>query len=281
MPIPKPKKNESHDDFIDRCMSDEVMVKEYDDSDQRLAVCETQWDNSRDNSPPDREMRVLSPEDVELRVVGDDEPKITGYAAKYGKWSMDLGGFTERIRRGAFDEAIMESDVRALKNHDPNLLLGRTASETLRLESNSVGLKFEVDVPKTTTGTDTVEEIRRGDLSGCSFAFTVSEDDWKYNEDGTVERTIRKVDRLFDVGPVTYPAYPDTTVAARSLDAFRSSAKREQESAEESQPQAESEEQQAEQKKEPKNLDFDTRNRIERDYRRAGRMIERNRPAES
>jgi hypothetical protein len=166
MPIPKPKKNESHDDFIDRCMSDEVMVNEYDDTDQRLAVCETQWDNSRDKVPPDREVRVLSPEDVELRVVGDNEPKITGYAAKYGKWSMDLGGFTERIRKGAFDAAILESDVRALKNHDPNLLLGRTASETLRLESNSVGLKFEVDVPNTTTGTDTVEEIRRGDLSG-------------------------------------------------------------------------------------------------------------------
>lgn len=171
--------------------------------------------------PEGMEVRILAADDIELRVSDDEKPKITGYAAKYGKWSLDLGGFTERIRAGAFDEALEKCDVRALKNHDPNLLLGRSSSGTLRLETNSVGLGFEIDPPDTNTGRDTVEEIRRKDITGCSFAFTILEEDWKFCEDDTIQRTIIKVDELFDVGPVTYPAYPDTTVAARSLDEFK------------------------------------------------------------
>ena len=171
-----------------------------------------------DNKKPEKVLRTLGPEEVELRITDKDDPKITGYAAKFSKWSLDLGGFREKVRKGAFDEAIEKSDVRALKNHDRNLLLGRTSSGTLRLKINSVGLGFEIDPPNTTTGSDTIEEIRRGDLSGCSFAFTVVEDDWKYPEEGPIERTIIKVGEIFDVGPVTYPAYPDTTVAARSTE---------------------------------------------------------------
>jgi len=163
------------------------------------------------------ERRILSVDNIEMRVTDDDKPRITGYAAKFGIFT-DLGWFREKIKKGAFDEALKTSDVRCLKNHDPNLILGRTTSETLRLESNSVGLKFDNDMPDTTTGKDTREEIRRGDISGCSFSFTVEEEDWKHFKDKPSDRTIVKVGRLFDVGPVTYPAYPDTTVAARSLE---------------------------------------------------------------
>jgi len=170
------------------------------------------------------ERRVMAIDDIELRVTDDDNPKITGYAAKFNKWSLDLGGFREKIQKGAFDEAIDNSDVRALKNHDPNLLLGRTSSGTLRLSTNARGLGFEVDMPDTTTGRDTITEIKRKDISGCSFSFTTAEDDWKYLEDGRVERTIIKVGELFDVGPVTYPAYPDTTVAARSMEKAKAEA---------------------------------------------------------
>ena len=168
--------------------------------------------------PAALERRVMAIDDIELRVTDDESPKITGYAAKFNKWSLDLGGFREKIQKGAFDEAVDKSDVRALKNHDPNLLLGRTSSGTLRLNTNARGLGFEIDPPDTATGRDTVTEIRRKDITGCSFSFTTAEDDWKYLEDGRVERTIIKVDELFDVGPVTYPAYPDTTVAARSME---------------------------------------------------------------
>jgi len=221
---------------------------------------------SNSEMPDYIERRVLSVDDVELRVTDDEKPKITGYAAKFGKWSVDLGGFVEKIRAGAFDDALKEADVRALKNHDPNLILGRTTSGTLRLDTNSVGLRFEVDPPNTSTGKDTVEEIRRKDITGCSFAFTVAEDDWKYKEEGPVERTIIRVGELFDVGPVTYPAYPDTTVAARSLDAFKESLKR-------NKPEKKEEK--------PKEIDATRQRDIERKYRKAGRIIARNKSAEN
>lgn len=265
MPLPKPKKDEMHDEFMDRCMGDKVMLGEYEDDKERYAVCQSQWDNSR-NYPANVERRLLPVDDVELRVIDDDSPRIAGYAAKYNKWSVDLGGFTEKIRKGAFDEAMEKSDIRCLKNHDPNLILGRSTSGTLRLKSNTVGLNFEADVPKTTTGTDTVEEIRRKDITGCSFSFTTLEDDWKYNEDGTVERTIVKVGEMFDVGPVTYPAYPDTTVAARSLEVFKKQ---------------HSENKDNKKENKPAQIDDERMRELRVGYRRCGRIINRCKQAEA
>jgi len=226
-----------------------------------------------------KETRLMQPEDAEFRIDdNDDEVRISGFAAKFGKWSENLGGFREKIRKGAFTEAIKESDVRALKNHDSNLLLGRTKSGTLRLEETSTGLRFVCDVPDTVTGRDTVTEIKRGDLSGCSFAFTVEEDDWKYKEDNDlVERIIIKVGRLYDVGPVTYPAYPDTTVAARSLEEFRETLPKEpkeEEGAEEEIEEVE-ETEEVEEKVEENQLDFETQHAIDAGYRKAGRIIQR------
>jgi len=275
MPLPKPKKNESQDDFMDRCMSDKVMKEDYEDEKQRYAVCQTQWDNSRTSSETAGitatiERRILSVEDMELRVTDDDEPKISGYAAKYGVWSLDLGGFKEKIRVGAFDEALEKCDIRALKNHDPNFLLGRTSSGTLRLKSNSIGLKFDIDSPDTNTGRDTIVEIRRKDITGCSFSFTTKEDDWKYYEDSRLnERTIIKIGELFDVGPVTYPAYPDTTVAARSMDAHQKSTEQEKRNAE----------QKGQKSDEEIKLERERQRDIDKKYRKAGRIINRNKPA--
>lgn len=188
-----------------------------------MPVMKPEKDESRDDKRQTDgvERRILPPGEIELRVDGDDQPRLVGYAAKYGILT-DLGWFREKIKSGAFDDAVKDGDVRCLKNHDPNLILGRTKSGTLRLTTNTVGLRFEDDVPETNTGRDTLEEVRRGDISGCSFAFTVAEEDWKYLEDDIPERTIIKIGQLFDVGPVTYPAYTDTTVAARSLEQFRS-----------------------------------------------------------
>ena len=257
MPLPKPKKNEKEDDFLTRCMEDDVMNEEYPDEKQRYAICQSLWDEK--TMPMNVERRIFNVEDIELRVIDDEKPKITGYVAKYGKWSVDLGGFTERIKAGAFDEVLERCDVRALKNHDVNLLLGRTSSGTLRLSTNTVGLNFEIDPPNTNTGRDTIEEIRRKDITGCSFSFITAEDDWKYNEDGTVQRTIIKIGELFDVGPVTFPAYPDTSVAVRTLDAFKEHL----------------------QKAEVKTIGKERQRQIERMYRKAGRIIFRNRQAEA
>jgi len=221
--------------------------------------------------PENCERRVIAFEDTELRVSDDDKPKITGYAAKFGKWSLDLGGFKEKIRAGAFDEALEKSDVRALKNHDPNLLLGRTTSGTLRLKTNSVGLQSEIDPPDTSTGRDTIEEIRRKDITGMSFSFTTAEDDWKYLEDGSVERTIIKVGELFDVGPVTYPAYPDTTTAVRSMGVNRLKAEKKVQE-EKAQVEEKTEEEKQEERERQRGYD--------KKYRKAARIINRNKPAE-
>jgi len=170
---------------------------------------------------PEMERRFFSCEDIEIRLDDGKEPKLSGYAAKYNIFA-DVLWFREKIKPGAFDDALKKDDVRCLKNHDPNLILGRKSSGTLRLDTNTVGLRFDVDVPNTTTGNDTLEEVRRKDISGCSFSFIVAEEDIKTFDDGRpMERTIVKIGKLFDVGPVTWPAYKETTVVSRSLDIFK------------------------------------------------------------
>jgi HK97 family phage prohead protease len=226
--------------------------------------------------PDDCERRVLTVDDMELRVEGDDggPSLITGYTARFNKWSVDLGGFREKIKPGAFDDAIADCDVRALKNHDPSLLLGRTSAKTLRLATNARGLKMEIDVPDTTTGRDTAEEIRRKDITGCSFSFTTAEDEWKYNDDGSVQRTIVKVGELFDVGPVTFPAYPDTSVAARSLDAFKDQNERSDEhEGDETEPVPAA--------PGPEYVNDERQRQYARTYRKLGRFLQRQRSTES
>ena len=178
-------------------------------------------ENGKSAVPENVETRFLSPQNNEMRIEGEEKRKIVGYAAKYGIFA-DLGWFKEKIQEGAFDD-VLADDIRCLKNHDMNLILGRTKSGTLKLETNSTGLKFYNDVPDTTTGRDAIEEIKRGDITGCSFSFIVGEQSWKYFEDKNQlpERTIVKIQKLLDVGPVTFPAYTDTIVAARSMEEFR------------------------------------------------------------
>lgn len=170
----------------------------------------------------DIERRIIPNEDVELRVIRDDgkPAKLTGYAAVFNKESLDLGGFVEVIKPNAFASSLKGSDVRALRNHDPNLLLGRNTAGTLRLEENNKGLKFELDLPDTELGRDTAEAVGRGDLSGCSFGFTTKTDSW-HEQDSKTVRELVEIEQLYDIGPVTYPAYPDTTLALRSLNQYQ------------------------------------------------------------
>lgn len=148
----------------------------------------------------------------------DGSTTIIGHAAVFNKLSSDLGGFKELIAPNAF-ENVLTDDVRALINHDPNLLLARTTSGTLNLKQTNEGLQYSFDVPDTTYGRDLIISMERGDISQSSFAFTIEEDSWESTEDGEI-RTINKVKQLYDVSPVTYPAYPsadDLTLAKRSL----------------------------------------------------------------
>ena len=148
----------------------------------------------------------------ELRVEGDESPKIRGYAAVFGELSENLGGFREKISAGAFAKSL-DADVRALWNHDPGVVLGRTKSGTLRLEEDERGLFVEIDPP--TEARSYIESIQRGDVDQMSFGFRVVKDAWEQTDDYSI-RTLIEVD-LFDVSPVTFPAYPQTSVAIRSV----------------------------------------------------------------
>jgi HK97 family phage prohead protease len=157
---------------------------------------------------------------VEVRADAD-APGLSGYAALYGSVTEIAGLFREQIAPGAFAEAAGRDDVRALFNHDANFVLGRTTSGTLKLTDDNKGLRYDVDPPDTTWARDLMVSVKRGDVSQSSFAFEVTEDEWEYGKRGEMPlRTIRKV-RLYDVSPVTYPAYESTTVSARSLEAAK------------------------------------------------------------
>ena len=156
---------------------------------------------------------------IELRVEGDDSPKIVGHAAVFGKWSEDLGGFREKIAPGAFSKTIQEGDVRALFNHDSNYVLGRNKAGTLSLEEDKKGLKVNIDPPDTQWARDLTTSISRGDITQMSFAFRTIKDMWTEPKKGQTvsQRELLEVE-LFDVSPVTFPAYPQTDVGVRSVD---------------------------------------------------------------
>lgn len=169
------------------------------------------------------ERRFLSADVVPVTLTerqGDEPRKIKGYAAvffdpaqpgtEYELWE----GTVERIMPGAFTRALREDDVRGLFNHSSNRLLGRKSAGTLRLAEDDRGLEYEIDPPDTQTGRDVVTSLERGDLSGSSFSFEVTDEEWK-KVDGQNIRVILGV-KLYDVGPVTFPAYQDTTAGVRA-----------------------------------------------------------------
>jgi len=152
---------------------------------------------------------------VEYRQVEGDKRTVAGYAALYNSETQLRPGIFERIAPGAFKNAISVSDIRALLNHDPNHILGRVKSGTLRVWEDDKGLAFECDLPESRE--DVMESLKRGDVDQCSFAFTITEDgfDTEKRSDGSRLITITKIDRVYDVTIATYPAYEDTVVSAR------------------------------------------------------------------
>ena len=164
----------------------------------------------------EQEIRSQYGENVELRTsevraAGDDALVIEGYAANFEQ-ETDLGIFREKIARGAFD-AVLEDDVRLLLNH-AGAPMARTTNGTLELTVDESGLRYRAALADTQEGRDLYKLIKRGDISQSSFAFTIEDQTW--SEDRST-RTIDKVGRLLDVSPVTYPAYPTTTVSARQM----------------------------------------------------------------
>lgn len=174
------------------------------------------------------ESRTFEVEGLEIRDALDGQPTtITGYAVVFDSWSevmVDGRGrpFRERFAPTAFDRALASGpDIRALWNHNSDFPLGRTRNGTLRVEKDMHGVRFALTPPDTSWGADAVASIRRGDVSGMSFGFSAKRengDTWtKGSGDGIAERTVLDAN-LVELSPVTFPAYPATDVAVRSVE---------------------------------------------------------------
>ncbi|MCC6493229.1 MAG: HK97 family phage prohead protease [Pirellulales bacterium] len=167
--------------------------------------------------------RRFSPARITTRANG--RQTIAGYAAVFyrpGDAATQcrlMDDAVERIRPGAFNRAPTERhDVRGLFNHDPDNLLGRTAAATLRLSVDSTGLRYEIDVdPADPDHSRVLAKIDRGDLTGSSFAFRPLKITWEENDGGDSIRWIEDL-QLFDVGPVTFPAYEASSTGLRSVE---------------------------------------------------------------
>ncbi len=162
---------------------------------------------------------------IEIRMDGDTAPRIIGHGATFDSvtrihdW---FGSYLEKVDRAAFTKTLADgADVRALWNHDPNYVLGRTKSKTLTLSTDDTGLAYEATPPDTQWARDLVTTMRRGDVDGSSFGFRVLRDEWSTvpDPDNSKEpmdlRTLLEV-QLYDVSPVTFPAYEASDSAVRS-----------------------------------------------------------------
>jgi hypothetical protein len=159
---------------------------------------------------------------VEIRLNGENRT-VAGYGAVFNSETVIGGAFREKILPGAFERALA-GDVFSFFNHDESKVLGRTKSGTLRLTEDDNGLRYEVDLPDTSAARDLRVSMDRGDVDGSSFMFNVPKggDEWDFSGDLPL-RTVRQVN-LFEVGPVTMPAYPDATAALRSMEESRARA---------------------------------------------------------
>jgi len=167
-----------------------------------------------------RELETRFVKGTELRLTGDDkDPVLSGYIAVFNQLSEDLGGWKEKIAPGAFAETVKIHDIRALWNHENDLVLGRNTAGTLELSEDETGLAFKNRPPDTSWFRDRVVSLKRKDVTGSSFGFYTDLDEKSTEPDGTRIRILKKV-TLVEVSPgVTFPAYrqPKTELACRSV----------------------------------------------------------------
>lgn len=164
-----------------------------------------------------------NPSGIVTRAEGDSRT-VKGRAVVFNAWSEDLGGFREKIAPRALDGVIERSDIFALLDHRRDRgILGRSKrgdQVSLRLNVTDAGLDYEFEAPETALGNELLSCLERGEIDGSSFAFTVLEDQWERVGD-EYQRTITKIDELYDVSPVYSPAYSQTTCDLRGLESLK------------------------------------------------------------
>ena len=165
---------------------------------------------------------------TEFRSIPSEDGSITleGYASVFNSPSENMGWgdweMREYIAPGAFTESLKKSDCRALVNHENYPVLGRESAKTLLLTQDETGLKSTIKLPDTQFARDLAVSVDRGDINEMSFCFIVAKDTWETDSVNKIDkRTINEVKELLDVSVVTFPAYPDTSVAKRSLERFK------------------------------------------------------------
>lgn len=171
----------------------------------------------------DKEIRSCK---LEWRTDAADPRHVEGVAAVFGSESEDLGFFETIEPEAITDDVINASDVFCMLNHDDSrgiLARSKYGNGSLKLWREADGLHYSFSAPRTALGDELLEYLQRGDITASSFAFTVEADEWA-NRDGNVYRTIKKINRLYDVSPVFQPAYSATSVAQRKADAMRTDA---------------------------------------------------------
>ena len=200
MPIPTPNAGENQKEFIERCMT--VLADEFPETDQRVAACMKQWRDSRSSSSRQEYRRYMVPGEC-FNVTATK--KLVGHASVFNTLSEDRGGYFVMISPGAFLDSIKTDDVRALFNHDPNYVLGRTKSGTLKMSEDDRGLAIEVDLPDTSFARDLTVLMERGDVSQMSFGGIIRTETRHEDKDATIY--VVKEFQLWDISPVTYPAF--------------------------------------------------------------------------
>lgn len=161
------------------------------------------------------ERRYLHMHDITTRNDTDGDLYLEGYFAVFNEDYNVWNGATESIAPGAFDDSV-SGDVRALYNHNDDLILGRTSAGTLELKQDSRGLWGRIKMNRNDSDAmNAYARIQRGDITGCSFGFDIESESTDYRDDGTVHWTINKVNPLYEVSPCVFPAYEQTNVSAR------------------------------------------------------------------
>lgn len=154
-------------------------------------------------------------QDIQTRDDLNENPTAEGYFVVFDSTYNICEGVTESISRGAFDDSIND-DVRALFNHNSDLILGRTSANTLELRQDDKGLWGRIYFNRDDSDAmNAYARIKRGDVTGCSFGFEIAEEDKEVREDKSVHFTIRKVKPLYEVSPCVFPAYKATSIGAR------------------------------------------------------------------
>ena len=163
------------------------------------------------------EHRYIPFEKMETREEGEGL-FLEGYFAVFNSIYELWAGATESIAPGAFDDSVSD-DVRALYNHNTDIVLGRTSAGTMEIRQDSHGLWGRIRINRSDTDAmNAYARIARGDITGCSFGFDIAAQETDYRDDGSVHWTITKVSALYEISPCTFPAYQETVVSARKND---------------------------------------------------------------